>query len=161
MGPGTGAYLVRYQCHLRVSAVHSSCNQDLRGKAALLLVWDSPSQFQRHDRVGLVASLEVKGKGFYPDPEGWIEELGIGPSLPPSFLAARSGMQAVTRVKYGWRGVAFHAVCSILPLSAVCRDRALDGFWGFVVALLWPYCPNTDRIVSCLSDTLHWTFLTV
>ena len=27
MGPGTGAYLARYQCHLRVSAVHSSCNQ--------------------------------------------------------------------------------------------------------------------------------------
>ena len=43
-GPTTWrAYLVRYQCHLRVSAVHSSCNQDLRGKAALLLVWDSQS----------------------------------------------------------------------------------------------------------------------
>ena len=41
LGPGTDAYLVRYQRRLRVSAVHSSCPQDLREKAALLLVWDS------------------------------------------------------------------------------------------------------------------------
>ena len=59
MGPETGAHLVRYQCHLRASAVHSSCNQDLRGKAAKL-IWDSQSQIRRHDRVRLAANPKVQ-----------------------------------------------------------------------------------------------------
>ncbi len=49
-----------------------------------------------------------------------------------------------------WRGVAFHAVYPIHSLSVVCRDRAFVGFWGFVVSLLWPYCPNTVGVLSCL-----------
>ncbi len=48
----------------------------------------------------LAANPEVKAEGFHPDPELWHEELGIGCSLPPSFLATRSGMPAVIRVKY-------------------------------------------------------------
>ena len=100
LGLGTGAYLVRFQGQPRVGTVHSSCNQDSCGNPAMLLVWDSQSQIQRNDRVRLAASQEVKAGRFHPDPELWHEELGIGCSLPPSFLATRSGMQAVIRVKY-------------------------------------------------------------
>ncbi len=99
LGPGTGAYLVRYQCQLRVSTVHSSCIQDLRENAAMRL-GGLASQIRRNDRVRLPASLGVKAERFHPDPELRLEELMIGSSLPPSFLAARSRMQAVIRVKY-------------------------------------------------------------
>ena len=51
-------------------------------------------------------------------------------------------------VIHSWRGVAFHAVCPIRSLSAVCGDRAFVGLWGFVVSLLWPYCPNTVGVLS-------------
>ena len=103
LGPGTGAYLVRYQCQLRVSTVHSSCIQGLRENAAMRL-GGLASQIQRNDRVRLPASREVKAERFHPDPELWHKELGIGCSLPPSFLAARSGMPAVIRVKYSSLG---------------------------------------------------------
>ncbi len=62
LGPETDAYLVRYQCHFRVTAVHSSCNPGLREKAAMLLGWDSQYQIQRNDRVGLAANPEVKAE---------------------------------------------------------------------------------------------------
>ncbi len=88
LGPGTGAYLVRYQCQLRVSTVHSSCIQGLRENAAMRL-GGLASQIQRNDRVRLPASREVKAERFHPDPVLWHKELGIGCSLPPSFLAAR------------------------------------------------------------------------
>ena len=62
LGPGTGAYLVRFQGQPRVGTVHSSCNQDSWGNPAMLLVWDSQSQIQRNDRVRLAASQEVKAR---------------------------------------------------------------------------------------------------
>ncbi len=124
LSPGTGAYLVRYQCQLRVSTVHSSCIQGLRGNAAMRLVLDSQSQFQRHDRVRLAASREVKAERFHPDLELWHEELGIGCNLPPSFLAARSGMQAVIRVKFSSLGrrhllPSQHLLPPIFPVQAI------------------------------------------
>ena len=73
LGPGTGAYLVRYQCHLRVSAVHSSCNPGSWENPAMLLVWDSRSQIRRNDRVRLAANPEVKSERFHPSPELWHE----------------------------------------------------------------------------------------
>jgi hypothetical protein len=68
LGPGTDAYLVRYQCRLRVSAVHSSCPQDLRGKSSPAIGLGLASQIQRNDRVRLAASREVKAERFHPDP---------------------------------------------------------------------------------------------
>ncbi len=103
LGPGTDAYLVRYQCQLRVSTVHSSCIQGLRENAAMRL-GGLASQIQRNDRVRLPASREVKAERFHPDPELCHEDLGIGCSLPPSFLATRSGMPTVIRVKHSSLG---------------------------------------------------------
>ena len=53
-----------FQCHLRVSVVHPSCNPGLDEQAAMRLIWDSPSQIRRNDRMGLAASLEIKRSVF-------------------------------------------------------------------------------------------------
>ncbi len=61
------------------------------------LVWDSQSQIRRNDRVGLAASLEIKRSVFNQTGLG-IGESVMGCSPLPSFLATRSGMQAVLGV---------------------------------------------------------------